>query len=311
MIINAYIKETAPEKGQGLRLAVYQGKGAAGTSEAISENIARLEQIVDTAKTYNAHLVSFPELYLSGYAITPETAHELAMDVTDDNLMQVASIARKYETGIICPYPERARVSGETRFYDSIAVFAADGSLLKNYRKTHLWGPDEKKIWSAGYKFEEEGEAYTSFFINDFPVAVLNCYEAEFFELSRILALKGARLIVIPTAADDSTLLSTGKWTTKPYPDVSRTLIPAHAYENSIFISYSNRCQEETLNGKTIGKYLGNSMVANPHGELMVAANNEVTLLLADCIPADYGATHPEDTSYLDDRRTELYRDLV
>ena len=101
MIINAYIKETAPEKGVGLRLAVYQGKGAAGTSDAINENIARLEQIVATAKKHDAHLVSFPELYLSGYAITPETAHELAMEVSDDKLVEVASIAKKNETGII------------------------------------------------------------------------------------------------------------------------------------------------------------------------------------------------------------------
>ncbi len=311
MIINAYIKETAPENGKGLRLAVYQGKGAAGTNDAIIENITRLEEVVAAAKKFNVHLVSFPELYLSGYAITPETAHQLAMDVSDANLGQIAAIAKKHATGIICPYPEKAIVAGETRYYDSIAVFAKDGSLLKNYRKTHLWGPDEKKIWNAGYELEEEGEAYTTFSVNGIPVAVLNCYEAEFFELSRILALKGARLIVIPTAADESTILSTGKWTTKPYPDISRTLIPAHAYENNMFISYSNRCQEETLNGKIVGKYLGNSMVANPHGELMVAANNEVTLLLADCIPADYGPTHPEDTSYLEDRRTELYKNLV
>lgn len=52
-------------------------------------------------------------------------------------------------------------------------------------------------------------------------------------------------------------------------------------------------------------------MVANPHGELMVAAKNEVTLLLADCISSDYGPTHPENTNYLDDRRAELYEGLV
>lgn len=311
MIINAYMKDLAPVKGNGLRLAVYQGQGPAGTTEAIKYNIAKLEQVVQAAKELNGHLVSFPELYLSGYAITPESAYELALEVTGQPLARVAAVAKKYEIGIICPYPEKATVAGEVRFYDSIAVFGEDGSLLKNYRKTHLWGPDEKKIWSAGYEFAEEGEAYTVFSVHGFPVGVLNCYEAEFAELARILALKGAKLIVIPTAADESTILSTGKWTDTPYPDVSKTLIPAHAYENNIFISYSNRCREETLNGKVVGKYLGNSMVANPHGELMVAAKNEVTLLLADCIPSDYGPTHPENTNYLEDRRTGLYGDLV
>lgn len=123
--------------------------------------------------------------------------------------------------------------------------------------------------------------------------------------------MKGAKLIVIPTTADESTLLSTGKWTKKPYPDISRNLIPAHAYENMIFISYCNRCQQETFNGEVVGKYLGNSMVANPHGELMLAAKNEVALLIADCVPSDYGSTHPENTNYLDDRRSELYSELT
>lgn len=130
MIINAYIKDTAPEKGTGLRLAVYQGKGAAGTRDAINDNIDRLEELVATAKTFNVQLISFPELYLSGYAITPEAAHELAMEVTDTKLEQVASIAKRHETAIICPYPEKASVAGEIRYYDSIAVFAKDGLLL-------------------------------------------------------------------------------------------------------------------------------------------------------------------------------------
>ena len=162
-----------------------------------------------------------------------------------------------------------------------------------------------------GYECEEEGEAYSVVKVNDFPIGVLNCYEAEFSELARILALKGAKLVVIPTAADESTLLSTGEWTAQPYPDITRNLIPAHAFQNSMFISYSNRCSEETLDDKVVGKYLGNSMVANPHGELMVAAKNEVTLLIADCIPEDYAPTHPENTNYLEDRRSELYSLLV
>jgi predicted amidohydrolase len=311
MIINAYIKDTPPAEGEGIRFAVYQGKGPAGTPDAIEHNIAQLESAVESAKKYGAQLISFPELYLSGYALTPAVAHELAMDLQSPYLKRVSRIAAAYGMGIICPYPEKAVVAHETRYYDSIALFGEDGNLLKNYRKTHLWGPDEKKIWSFGYAYEEEGEAYTVHRVHGFPVGVLNCYEAEFPELARILALRGAKLVVIPTAADVSTLLSTGKWTQVPYPDISRNLIPAHAYENIIFISYSNRCREETLNGEVVGKYLGNSMVATPHGELMVAAKDEVTLLIADCVPGDYGPTHPEDTNYLKDRRPELYGELV
>jgi predicted amidohydrolase len=307
MIINTYIRDTVPEPGEGVRLAVYQGVGPAGTHQAIEQNLVQLESAVKSALELSAQLVSFPELYLSGYAVAPDVLHGLAMTSDSAYLRRVSDIAGSHRIAVICPYPERATVGGETRFYDSIAFFGHDGSLLKNYRKTHLWGPDEKKIWHFGYEHPEEGEAYTVSEVNGMPIGLLNCYEAEFPELARILALKGAKLIVIPTAADESTLLSTGKWTYPPYPDVSRNLIPAHAYENGIFIAYSNRCGEETVDGEVVGKYLGNSVVANPHGELMVAAKNEVTLLVADCIPSDYGPTHPEATSYLHDRRPELY----
>jgi len=307
MIINTYIKEHPPAFGEGIRLAVFQGEGPAGSAEAIASNLRQLESAVATAVDYGAQLISFPELYLSGYAAPPEVMHRLAMDIESDTLRRVAEIAKAADIGIICPYPERAVVGGETRYYDAIALFGPDGGLLKNYRKTHLWGPDEKKIWHFGHQQPEEDEPFSVSEVNGLPVGLLNCYEAEFPELTRKLALQGAKLVVIPTAADESTRLSTGKWTTPPYPDISKTLIPAHAWENIIFVSYSNRCLEETLNGEVVGKYLGNSMVANPHGEVMVAAKNEVTLLIADCVPSDYGPTHPEGTNYLEDRRPELY----
>ncbi len=65
MIINTYIKDTLPTKGNGIRLAVFQGQGSAGTVDAIGYNIKQMENAVRTAKQYQAHLISFPELYLS------------------------------------------------------------------------------------------------------------------------------------------------------------------------------------------------------------------------------------------------------
>ena len=118
--------------------------------------------------------------------------------------------------------------------------------------------------------------------------------------------------MVIPTAADVWTLLSTGEKTKMPYPDVSQNLIPAHALENIMFVAYCNRSGVETRtdgNGHNIeiGSYLGNSVIAGPHGDIVLRPRNEETLLIADCIPGDYGPTHPENTNYLGDRRPHLY----
>jgi predicted amidohydrolase len=180
--------------------------------------------------------------------------------------------------------------------------------------------------------YPEEGEAYSVFAVNGMRVGVLNCYEAEFPELSRILALEGAQLVVIPTAADDYTVLRTGERTKTPYPDV-QFLIKSNEYHNGIFCAYSNRRNRETVDGKLVGEYLGNSCLADPHGNFLIPVYplptaredapgsgwNDQMLLIADCVPSFYGPTHPETmihdkqtaTNYLRDRRWNLYSRLV
>ena len=140
----------------------------------------------------------------------------------------------------------------------------------------------------------------------------MNCYECEFPELSRILALKGAKLIVGPTAADNYYKLPNGQRSSVPYPDVSKILFQAHAYANNIFFAYANRCGYEKR-GDDFWHYRGNSIVYGPHGDLIVEAGHEQdTLLIADCIPAYYGMTHPApEYYYLKDRRPELYNELT
>ena len=301
-----------PHEGKGIRLAVFQNEGDVGTPEAVQKNLHTLERAVArAAETFEAHLISFPELFLSGYNLFPEDADDLAMEIGGPELARVAAAAKKHGIAVLCPYPERAVVGGETCYYDAMALFDNGGILLKNYRKTHLWGPDERKIWHPGHALPEEGEAYTVHPVNGIPVGLLNCYEGEFSELARIFALKGAKLLVIPTAADLWTEFKTGTRTKKPYPDISRTLLPAHAFENDIFIAYSNHCGKEWHKGRLVAEYLGNSIVIDPHGQVMVAARNEPTFLVADCVPADYGDTHPLKTRYFQDRRPELYGELV
>jgi predicted amidohydrolase len=303
----SYTLPQPPAAAAGIRLALWQGTGRAATAAAVAENLERLEAVAERAAALQVQLLAFPELYLSGYIVTPELARRLAEPVDGPSLQRVAACARRHGLALACPYPERALVAGEERFYDSIALFGPDGALLRNYRKTHLWGPDERRCWSPGYQLPEEGPAFTVQTVNGIGVGLLNCYEAEFPELSRRLALEGAQLLLIPTAADLWAELSTGQRTSQPYPDVSRTLLPAHAIHNGCFIAYANRCGVETVDGQEKAAYLGNSIICGPHGDLLVAARPEPTLLVADCLPGVYGPLHPEQTSYLADRRPELY----
>lgn len=333
MIIHSFVSDALPATPH-LRLGLYQGFGTAGDMQAVRANLETLRAVAERAAGMGVHLLSFPELFLSGYDVTDATtAHALAEEIRASGVLdQVAAIAAHCGLAIICPYPEAAEVAGERRFYDSIAVHGEDGRLLKNYRKTHLWGGDERNNWSFGHVHPEEGEAYSVFEVHGLRVGVLNCYEAEFPELTRILALKGAQLVVIPTAADEYTVLRTGELTKTPYPDI-QFLIRANAYHNNLFCAYSNRRGAETLGGKVVGGYLGNSCLADPHGNFLIPVTplppqrpdspgsgwNDHMLLVADCVPSFYGPTHPETkihdrstaTQYIPDRRPELYAPLV
>ena len=308
MIYLTRLKKEVPEKGQGLRFAIFQAERPVGTNQAVHENIVRLAEAVNEAKLFNAHLISFPELYIEGYTMTPDVIKEMAESVDGKTITRVMEIAEENGMGIICPYAEKDESSGKTLYYDSIAVIGLDGTLLHNYRKTHLFGQAERDNYSFGYANREQ-DPYVVCMVNDFPIGVLNCYEAEFFELSRILALKGAKLIAIPTAADYYYNLADGTPTSVAYPDITRKLIPAHAYENNCFVSYCNRSGSETV-GTGTWQYRGNSIICGPHGDILIAARNEDTLLVADIVPGDYCATHPEG-AYLRNRRPELYKQLV
>lgn len=208
---------------------------------------------------------------------------------------------------MLVPYAEKVKTSQGLKYYDSIAVINEAGELLASYKKTHLYAQAERDNWSFG------DVPPGVFMLHGFPVGVLNCYENEFPELPRMLALAGAKLIVGPTAADCYYTLADGERSPVPYPDVSTILLPAMAYANDVFYAYANRAGYEKQ-GPNEWHYRGNSIIIGPHGDIIVAAGHQQdTLLVADCVPGYYGYTHPEnpDYTYMKDRRPEMYKPMV
>ncbi len=325
LIYLTYLKKDPPKSGEGIRYAIYQGRGMVGSREAKDYNLNMLEEAVKEAKIFDAQLISFSELYLSGYTLVKELIPSLAEGLDGPSIKKISKIARENSMAVICPYPEKAVENGDTKYYDSMVFFGSKGELLKNYRKAHLWGPVEKDKWTPGYLNEDEKkDAYTTHEVNGIKVGVANCYEAEFPELTRIMALKKAKLVVIPTAADEweweqfpekdengKFIEGTGQKTPKPYPDVSKNVIPVHAQENTIFVAYSNGYGVEMMGDNPMMDFLGNSVIADPSGRILLAARKDRTLLIADCIPGDYQAIHPRESKYLENRRPDLYQDLL
>jgi predicted amidohydrolase len=123
---------------------------------------------------------------------------------------------------------------------------------------------------------------------------VLICYDIEFPEPARRLALAGADLVAVPTS-----LMA-------PYDVVARTLVPARAAENQLFVAYANRVGRE---GDL--SYVGQSCVCGPDGgDVARAGRDEEALLVAD-LDLDAIARAREDHSYLGERRPGLYGALA
>lgn len=300
-------KNQPPAEGDGLRIAIFQCSCDLGDSDA---NIEQLRFAVAEAAALNAQLLIMPELFLLGYNPPKEVCHDYAASRNGDVMKGVAQIAKDKEIALLFPYAERG---DNNDFYDSMVLYDKDGTELLNYRKTHLWGPYERDLYDLGYV--GESDPFNVVEVNGIRVGVLNCYEAEFPELSRILALKGAQVVLIPTASDEWQTFDISTFPPNkgaPYPDVSNTVIPTRAFENSVFCSYINHYGSEYgAEGKKRAEYLGNSVIAAPTGEILLKAPNQEVLMVADLIPANFGAAHPTGTNNIMNRRIDLYGYLV
>jgi predicted amidohydrolase len=264
-----------------MRIAIYQGPAEAGS---VARNLDLLEARAGEAAGRGASLMICPEMFLSGYSIGPEQASRLAEPANGPALAQVAAIARGRGIALVLGYPERAE---SDEIYNAVRLIGRDGRSLANYRKCHLFGDLDRGMFRAG------AGPFALVELDGIRVGLLICYDVEFPESVRLLALAGADLVVVPTALMD------------PFEAVARILVPARAIENQVFLVYANRCgQEGDMH------YCGLSCVIGPDGADLVRGGRGEQLMLADLDLAHLSDSRLANT-YLADRRPELYRPLV
>jgi len=263
-----------------LRTALLQGPG--GIPGSVGDSLAVLADAARQAAEQGARLLVTDEMFLTGYALGDRVA-ELAEPAGGPAQARVAEIAARHRIGIVYGAPER---EGDAVF-NTARFVGPDGGLLAVYRKTHLFGDYERNVFTAGAEPVVQAE------LDGVRIGLLICYDVEFPEPVRAHALAGTELLVVPTAL------------MRPYEVVPRTLVPARAYENGLFLAYVNRCGPE-------GSYdfTGLSCLAGPDGVVRARAGGAGELLLADADLAMLRAARAQ-TPYLTDRRPELYRSLT
>jgi predicted amidohydrolase len=264
-----------------MRIAIYQGPGEAGS---VARNLGILEARAQQAAGRGARFLICPEMFLSGYNIGRERAQRLAEPADGPALARAATIARESGIALLLGYPERGE---DGAVYNAVRLIGPGGSSLAHYRKCHLFGDLDRGMFHAGSDPSQPVE------LDGVRVGLLICYDVEFPESVRLLALAGADLVAVPTALMD------------PFKAVARILVPARALENQVFLAYVNRCGHE---GDL--RYCGLSCVAGPDGADLARAGRGEQLILADLDLADLAAARLANP-YLADRRPELYGPLA
>jgi predicted amidohydrolase len=261
-----------------MKLALYQGPGLINAPAA---SFALLAEKASNAKARGADLLLLPEMFLSGYNIGPENAQKHA--VTAEGLAPAQDIAASQQIALVFGYPER--VGGKVA--NSAVLIGPDGKILLNYRKTHLFGELDRAMFKA------VGDEFPVAELSGFKIGVLICYDIEFPEPARRLALAGADIILIPTAQ------------MQPYEQVARHVLPARAYENQVYTAYANHSGED--DGLS---YVGLSSICGPDGQVLAMAGLAEEMLFAEASAAHQRAVREADP-FFTDRRPGLYGTLA
>lgn len=222
-------------------------------------NLARLETAAREASRAGATLLVCPEMCLTGYAIGAPAVQTLAQAADGAWAAAVAAIARRHQLAVVYGYPER---DTEGRVYNAAQWIDATGLPRLNYRKAHLFGELDRSQFAAAPPSARLVE------LSGWKVGLLICYDVEFPEAVRALALAGADLVAVPTA------------NMSDYDFVARSLVPVRAYENQLAVAYANFTGTEGAL-----HYGGLSVVAGPDGSALAQAGREETLLIATLHP--------------------------
>ncbi|RIY02496.1 hydrolase [Aureimonas flava] len=240
-----------------MRLALFQLDAAeAGDGEA---GIARARRCLLRAREAGAALAHLPELAIPGYGVEPEALQAEAAQAP----AALARLGRMvHETGVALalgmPIPEGGAVR-------NAAVFLAPGAAPVVYAKRFLYGEHERAAFRPG----TVGAPVVAF--AGLRIGLLVCFDVEFPETVRALALAGADLVLVPTA------LPAGAGARF----IARTLVPARAFENGLFLSYADWCGADRR-----FRFQGLSAVAGPDGALLAAADETgAAMLVADLDP--------------------------
>lgn len=235
------------------------------------DNITRTIEQVRTAAAEGAKVVLLQELFNTIYFCREmdDRYFDWAEPIPGPAVNRMAELAGELEIVLLVPLFER-RTAGI--YHNSLAVIDADGTLMGTYRKKHI--PDDPGFYEK-YYFTPGEDDYQVYDTRYAKIGPLICWDQWYPEAARITALKGAEILVYPTAI--GTLPDENKRMGEEFHDAWQTIQRSHAIANGCFVASINRVGEE---GEVT--FWGQSFVAGPFGQMLGRAGKEAEVLTVE-----------------------------
>jgi N-carbamoylputrescine amidase len=257
-------------------------------SEEKERNIEKAVKFAQIATDKGANLICFQELFTTHWF--PREMNKryfsLAEKINGPTITRMQRLAGENKVVLVCPIFEIE----EDSFYNSAIVIDADGEILGSYRKIHI---PQIPLWEERYYFSSGNHGFPVFRTKFAPIGVQICWDNFFPEGSRILALKGARILFCPTAA---AFASQRKW---------ETVISGNAVANGVYSFRVNRVGSEEKQD-----FYGRSFCISPEGELLdkpTGMKDSIALVEIDLKNVDKTR---KEWPFLKDRRPETYQEI-
>ncbi|MBA2775108.1 MAG: carbon-nitrogen hydrolase family protein [Chloroflexia bacterium] len=241
-----------------LSVALVQMNSGDSKEQNVSDALAG----IDRAAATGARLVTLPEVW--SY-LGPDSGKRDAAETIPGPLSDLLADRARRHGIFLHAGSVYERVEGEPRIYNTTVVYDPNGDEIARYRKIHLFDVDLDSDTAYNESTSvAPGEEIVTFEIDEIIVGLTICYDLRFPELFRILALRGAKVIVLPAAFT----LVTGK-------DHWEPLIRARAIENAVYIVAPAQVGQHPPGLWCYGR----SMVVDPWGVVTAQASDQPTVL--------------------------------
>lgn len=238
----------------------------------IAGNRSRLVEKIHRLAREGAELVVLQELHDSLYFCQVESVDnfDLAVGIPSDVTDTYAEAARSAGVVLVTSLFER-RAAG--LYHNTAVVFERDGSIAGKYRKMHI--PDDPAYYEKFY-FTPGDLGFEPIQTSVGRLGVLVCWDQWYPEAARLMAMRGAEMLIYPTAigwessdSNDEKMRQREAWVT-----VQR----GHAVANGLPVITVNRVgHEPDPSGATGGiQFWGTSFVAGPQGEFIYRAPDDI-----------------------------------